>query len=168
MITEKSINIGACSSHYQKHSFASIKRHYKGDHGHIKFIKSMKYIIFDQIMINKMNIEINVQKSRIDGEKKIFDENFVDIRPIKYYLKVTKQLWRNVTDFKKIHIHLLIDKFRKIMIIDDLISFLGTFSEKKRNWISTKSTGMLKTAELNNMIFWNDNDQQTDSTNDAK
>lgn len=52
------------------------------------------------------------------------------------------------------------------MTIDDLIGFLGTFSEKNHSSISTKSTGMVKTAGLNNMIFWNAEDQLNDLADD--
>lgn len=159
IITEKSINTGACSSHYQEHSFANIRRHSKGDHSHMKFIKSMKHILLEHILIDKMNIEINVPKSRSDSGKKIFDETHVEVRPIKYYLQLAKQLWRNVTDFRRFHILSPINEFRKKMTVDDLIEFLGIFSEKNRSSISTKSTGMVKTAGLNNMIFWNADDQ---------
>lgn len=162
IITEKSINTGACSSHYQEHSFANIRRHSKGDHSHMKFIKSMKHILLEHILIDKMNIEINVPKSRSDSGKKIFDETHVEVRPIKYYLQLAKQLWRNVTDFRRFHILSPINEFRKKMTVDDIIEFFGIFSEKNRSSISTKSTGMVKTAGLNNMIFWNADDQPND------
>lgn len=166
IIAEEEIDTGACSSHYQEHSFANVRRHCKGDNSHMKFIRSMKYILLEHIMIDEMQIKVNIPKSRSDSGKTIKDATPIEIRPIRYYLQHAKRLWRNVTNFRRFKLLSSINEYRKKMEIDELIEILGTFSEKNRSSISTKSTGMIKTAGLNNMIFWNAETQLNDLVDD--
>ena len=166
IMTENMINTGACSSHYQEHVFANVRTHSKGDNSHMKFIKSMQNIILEHALINAMNIEIDIPKSRSDSGKKIFDDTKIENRPMQFYLQEAKRLWRNIVDFRRFKNLPKIDGNRTKMSFDEIATFLGDFNEKNRYSISTKSTGMVKTAGLNNMIFWNADEQLNDLGDD--
>lgn len=166
LITEKNINLGACGSHYQEHNFANIRRHSKGDNSHVKFIKSMKYILLEKELRLRLNINENIPESRCDSGKSIFDDTKIEVRPIIYYLKLAKRLWRNITRFPRKSIISLVRRTVKKLTVEELYTLLDSFSQKKSSSISTKSTGMIKTAGLNNVTIWNAKTQLNDLIDD--
>lgn len=166
IITEEAIDTGACSSHYQEHNFANVRRHNKKDDSHVNFQKSMKYILLEHELYKNMPIEEKVPESRSDSGKKIFDNTPVEERPIIYYLRQALYLWKNVQIVRKMPLLKLIDPKPRKMPFQELSGILGNFYEKNRRSISTKSTGMIKTAGLNNMIFWNADEQLNNLVND--
>ena len=162
IITEKAIDVGACSSHYQEHNFANVRRHSKNDNSHMKFQKSMKYILLEHELYRQMHIDEEAPESRSDSGKKIIDDSPIEIRPMIWYLNNALRLWKNVHCVQRMKILSLINPNPIPMSFQELQEFLGDFSEKNRRSISTKSTGMIKTAGLNNMIFWNAESQLND------
>lgn len=87
VIEETEIDVGACSSHYQEHNFANVRRHSKNDNTHMKFQKSMKYILLEHELYKEMNIDEEAPESRSDSGKKIKDDSSIEIRPIGWYLQ---------------------------------------------------------------------------------
>lgn len=168
IITEEAIDTGACSSHYQEHNFANVRRHNKKDDSHMNFQKSMKYILLEHELYKNMPIEENVPESRSDSGKKIIDNTPVEVRPIIYYLQQALYLWKNLEIVPRMKKLSLIDKDPREMSFQELMGILGNFNEKNRSSISTKSTGMIKTAGLNNMVFWNAEEQLADIVNDEE
>mgnify|MGYP002471641323 CR=1 FL=1 len=153
--TEKSINVGACGSHYQEHSFANVRRHSKNDNSHSRFIKSMRYILLEKILYNNLPIDEVIPYSRSDSGRKICDNERVVVRSLGFYLSQAKRLWSNVTSFPKDCIVSQIEQNGGPMSIPELLAFFGGFSCKVTHSISTKSTGMIKTGGLNNAKIWN-------------
>lgn len=126
----------------------------------------MKYILLEHELYKNMPIEEKVPESRSDSGKKIFDNTPVEERPIIYYLRQALYLWKNVQIVRKMPLLKLIDPKPRKMPFQELSGILGNFYEKNRRSISTKSTGMIKTAGLNNMIFWNADEQLNNLVND--
>lgn len=166
LYTEKSIDLGACGSHYQEHNFANVKRHNKKDDSHMKFMKSMKYILLEKILYKQLSLEESVPNSRSDSGRKIYDDEKVVIRPFGWYLSLAKRLWSNITTFPKDSILSTINSDEPPMTMHELMQFLGTFSVKVNHSISTKSTGMIKTGGLNNAKIWNAIKQMEDLLDD--
>lgn len=154
IITERDFDCGACSSHYQEHGFANVRRHSKQDNSHMRFIKSLKDILLENELCIKLGISEHTINSRSDSGKNICQEQPVIARPISWYLKLAKRLWRNVTRFPRRTVLSKIVDTRTKMTIDELKRTFETFSEKSRISISTKSTGMIKTSGLNNVALW--------------
>lgn len=168
IITEEKVDVGACSSHYQEHGFANIRRHSKRDNSHMRFLKSMKYILLEHELEEYLGIDDIVPESRSDSGRNIVKEDDVELRPMIWYLKLAKRLWRNVTNFPRFKLLSKIKDNRHPMTKDELFNFIETFTEKPHLQISTKSTGMIKTAGLNGVAFWNAQKQMDDLVDDEE
>lgn len=162
LYTEESINVGACSSHYQEHNFANIRRHSKKDDTHSKFFTSMKYILLERILINKLGIADPVPVSRSDSGRSISGQLPVEVKPLGWYLWKAKRLWRNISDFKKNCVLRSIKNTKSKMSIYELAKLFQCKEEKKHHSISTKSTCMIRTGGLANARIWNSLTQAKD------
>ena len=67
VVTEEEFNLDRVGSHYQEHAFANVRRHSKGDSIHVKFIKSMKYILLEKELYNQLEIDESIPVSRCDS-----------------------------------------------------------------------------------------------------
>lgn len=166
IITEQCLDTGACSSHYQEHSFANIRRHSKQDNSHMRFMKSMRYILLEHELCNKLSIDQSTPESRCDSGRTIISDGKIEIRPIHWYLKCAKRLWRNLTTFPRKSLLSMIKDSRKKMTVDEFCQLFKNVAVNIPSKISTKSTGMIKTAGLNNMTFWNAQMQLDDLVDD--
>lgn len=160
--TEENIDVGSCGSHDQEHVFGNVRRHSKNDNTHSKFIKSMKYILLEKELYNKLNIEQSIPNSRSESGRSIYGGQKPIIHEFRYYLSYAKRLWNNIVSFPKELNISTIEPSEDKLTIEELKSFFGTFSEKIMHSISTKSTGMIKTGGLANVKIWNARDQHED------
>ncbi|KAK8842366.1 hypothetical protein M9Y10_025945 [Tritrichomonas musculus] len=128
----------------------------------------MKYILLEHELEEYLGIDDIVPESRSDSGRNIVKEDDVELRPMIWYLKLAKRLWRNVTNFPRFKLLSKIKDNRHPMTKDELFNFIETFTEKPHLQISTKSTGMIKTAGLNGVAFWNAQKQMDDLVDDEE
>lgn len=166
IITENDLDVGACSSHYQEHGFANIRRHSKMNNSHMQFFKSMKYILLERELALNLGIDEIAVESRSDSGKQISKDEQVILRPMNWYLKRAKRLWRNITRFPRNSILSKINDNRNRMSVNEINEIIKIFPEKVQLQISTKSTGMIKTAGLNGVAFWSGQKQLNDLIDD--
>lgn len=155
LMTEENIDVGACSSHYQEHNFANVRRHSKNDDTHTMFFSSMKYILLERILMKELKMETPVPVSRSDSGRSIYGQLPVEVEEFGQYLWLAKRLWKNATSFNKTGISGTIKNTKEKMSVIELRSFLKSFTPKIKHSISTKSTGMIRTGGLANARRWN-------------
>ncbi len=78
IITEEKVDVGACSSHYQEHGFANIRRHPKNDNSHMPniFLTGFRFKLYDGrkkylTLIYSVDI-LNLLEARIAKIKQTF------------------------------------------------------------------------------------------------
>ena len=104
----------------------------------MRFMKSMRYIILEYELCNKLSIDQSTPESRCDSGRTIISNEKIEIRPIHWYLKCAKRLWKYLTTFPRKSLLSMIKNSRKKMTVDEFCQLFKNVAVDIPSKISNK------------------------------
>lgn len=154
LATEENIHLGACGTHFLEHFFGAIRRHSAGEDTHQRFLGSMRNVLLERLLLQKLDIPLDPPSRRSDSGVRITQGEFAQIYPFGVYLQWAKLFMNNFTKFPK---HLGLDFIASnqekagFELIEELLNPSKIFISFQ---ISTKSEEITSTGGLSNTRRW--------------
>lgn len=154
LATEDEMHLGACGTHFLEHFFGAIRRHSRGEDTHQRFIGSMRDVLLERLLLQKLNIQLNPPNRRSDSGAKVRSSEIRSLSPLLEYLRMAKLFMNNFVNFPRVLGLDFIAPNNEKSNFEQIEKLLSPAKNDIPSLISTKSEVMTSMGGMSNMRRW--------------